>query len=168
MASPVPPSRRRGAGQRHAVQALNWRDTGVRKCKPAVRAQASGHRILAILLTLAVAGCASSGEPPEAEDAEVWAGAAQSKLHVTNRNWLDMRIYAVRGSDRINLLSITSMRTDSIPLPGRLLAGGGFRLLADPVGAVEPYRSNTVYLRPGQTVWWRLENALEQSSLWIY
>lgn len=90
-----------------------------------------------------------------------------SQLHVTNRNWLDMRIYAIRGSERIMLLSITSMRTDSIPLPQRLLAGGGFRLLADPVGD-EPYRSNTIYLRPGQTVWWRLENTLDQSTLWVH
>ncbi len=94
-------------------------------------------------------------------------GAPESKLHVNNRNWLDMRIYAIRGSERITLLSLTSMRSDSIPLPQRLLTGGGFHLLADPVGD-EPYRSNMIYLRPGQTVWWRLENTLEQSSLWVY
>ena len=134
---------------------------------------------------MAVAGCASSpersGDPPGAEAGEVRTGAGevrtgagalppgvqQSKLHVTNRNWLDMRIYAIRGSERITLLSITSMRTDSIALPRRLLAGGGFRLLADPVGA-DPYRSNVIYLHPGQTVWWRLENTLDQSSLWVY
>ncbi len=100
-------------------------------------------------------------------DEAAWEGAPESKLHVTNRNWLDMRIYAIRGSERITLLSLTSMRSDSIPLPQRLLTGGGFRLLADPVGD-EPYRSNMIYLRPGQTVWWRLENTLEQSSLWVY
>ncbi len=78
-----------------------------------------------------------------------------------------MRIYALRGADRITLLSITSMRTDSVPLPGSLLTGTGFRLLADPVGA-DPYSSNTIYLRAGQTVWWRLENVLDQSSLWVH
>lgn len=124
-----------------------------------------------ILLALAAAGCASSqersGEPSGEGAGEVRAGAAQGKLHVSNRNWLDMRIYALRGSERITLLSLTSMRTDSVPLPRSLLTGTGFRLVADPVGA-DPYRSSTIYLRPGQTVWWRLENVLDQSSLWVY
>ena len=130
-----------------------------------------GGRTLIMFLAAVAAGCASSGEragePPGGDRDEVRSEAAPSKLHVTNRNWLDMRIYAVRGSERISLLSITSMRTDSIALPRRLLASGGFSLLADPVGA-EPYRSSTVYMRPGQTVWWRLENTLDQSSLWVH
>ncbi len=128
-------------------------------------------RLVAAFIAAAVAGCASSsersGDPPGVGDEAAREGAPESKLHVTNRNWLDMRIYAIRGSERITLLSLTSMRSDSIPLPQRLLTGGGFRLLADPVGD-EPYRSNMIYLRPGQTVWWRLENTLEQSSLWVY
>ena len=78
-----------------------------------------------------------------------------------------MRVYALRGAERISLLSVTSMRTDSVALPRTLLTGGGFRLLADPVGD-RPYRSGTIYMRPGQTVWWRLENALSQSSLWVH
>ncbi len=131
----------------------------------------AGKAALAILLAAMAAGCASSqersGEPSGGERTEVRADAAQSKLHVNNRNWLDMRIYALRGSERITLFTVTSMRTDSVPLPTRLLTAGGFRLLADPVGA-DPYRSNTIYLRPGQTVWWRLENTLNQSSLWVY
>lgn len=118
-----------------------------------------------------VAGCASSsersGDPPGVGDEAALASAPVSKLHVNNRNWLDMRIYAIRGADRIALLTITSMRRDSVPLPRSLLMGSGFRLQADPVGD-RPYRSNTIYLRPGQTVWWRLENVLDQSSLWVY
>ena len=116
------------------------------------------------LFALAVAGCASSegrsGDPSG-------AGAGGSVLHVTNRNWLDVRVYAIRRAERISLMSITSMRTDSVALPATLLQGGGFRLQADPVGA-EPYRSDMLYLRAGQTVWWRLENKLDQSSLWVH
>ena len=132
---------------------------------------AAGFRLVAALVAAAVAGCASSsersGDPPGAGDEAAWEGAPESKLHIDNRNWLDMRIYALRGADRIALLSITSMRRDSVPLPRSLLMGSGFRLQADPVGN-RPYLSNTIYLRPGQTVWWRLENVLEQSSLWIH
>ncbi len=120
---------------------------------------------------MAAAGCASSsersGEPPGGSGEAAWEGAPESKLHIDNRNWLDMRIYALRGADRMALLSVTSMRRDSVPLPRSLLMGSGFRLQADPVGD-RPYRSSTIYLRPGQTVWWRLENVLGQSSLWIH
>ncbi len=132
---------------------------------------AFGPRLAAALLAAAVAGCASSpersGDPPGAGGQAAWEGAPESKLHVNNRNWLDMRIYAIRGSDRIALLSITSMRRDSVPLPRSLLSGTGFRLQADPIGD-RPYRSGMIYLRPGQTVWWRIENVLDQSSLWVY
>ncbi len=78
-----------------------------------------------------------------------------------------MRIYALRGSDRRRLLSLTSMRSDSVALPGNLLGGSGFRLIADPVGA-DSHRSRILHLRPGQSVWWRLENVLSQSTLWIH
>ena len=128
-------------------------------------------RLFAALFAVAVAGCASSsersGEPPGGGDEAAWEGAPESKLHIDNRNWLDMRIYALRGGDRMALLSVTSMRRDSVPLPRSLLSGGGFRLQADPIGD-RPYRSSMIYLRPGQTVWWRLENVLGQSSLWIH
>lgn len=131
---------------------------------------AAGLRLVAALVAAAVAGCASSsersGDPPGVGD-PAREGAPESKLHVNNRNWLDMRIYAIRGADRMALLTITSMRRDSVPLPRSLLMGSGFRLQADPIGD-RPYRSNIIYLRPGQTVWWRLENVLDQSSLWVY
>lgn len=116
----------------------------------------------------AFAGCASSGAPDEErETSRAFLGALPSQLHVTNRNWLDMTIYAVRTGERVRLLSVTSMRTDSVSIPASLLRSSGFRLMADPVGA-RPYYSNTVHPRGGQTVWWTLENHLPQSNLWIY
>jgi hypothetical protein len=81
---------------------------------------------------------------------------------------MDMRIYAIRGSERYRLLSVTSMRTDSTDIPPSLLRGIGFRLMADPIGSVRPYYSSTISLRQGQTVWWTLENRLPQSNLWVY
>ena len=141
----------------------------------AARGQKPGRiRALVILhglLLLAAAGCASPGEPSGAPSGEPFptdpSTAPPSHLYVTNRNWLDMRIYALRGADRRHLLSLTSMHSDSVALPGNLLGGSGFRLLADPVGD-DPYRSQILHLRPGQSVWWRLENVLSQSTIWIH
>ncbi len=126
----------------------------------------------AVVLLLAGTACASPGSSrveglgAGADAAE--AAEAPSRLHVHNRNWADMRIYAVREAERYRLLSVTSMRTDSTALPRSLLAGSGFRLVADPVGADAPYYSATIYPRRGETILWRLENHLEQSSLWVY
>ena len=121
---------------------------------------------------LATAACASFGSSPSEgpEDAAGLASTAEepSRLLVHNRNWADMRIYAVREAERYRLLSVTSMRTDSVALPRSLLAGSGFRLVADPVGSEAPHYSATIYPGRGQTIWWRLENHLKQSSLWIY
>ena len=121
----------------------------------------------ALMLAATLAGCASSGPSTEEEAPQV-RGGVQSSLHVTNRNWMNMMIYAVRGSERFRLLSVTSMRTDSVSIPRSLLNGAGFRLMADPTGSIQPYYSNRINPRRGQTVWWTLENRLVQSSLWVY
>ena len=129
----------------------------------------SAFSILAVIFFVAVfAGCASSGSSDkERETSRALIGGLPSQLHVTNRNWADMRIYAVRCGARVRLLSVTSMRTDSVSIPASLLRNSGFRLMADPVGA-RPYYSHTVHPRGGQSVWWTLENYLPQSNLWIY
>ena len=125
-----------------------------------------------LLLLAAAAGCASPGErsgaPPPAGEADAFGNAPQSMLHVTNRNWLDMTVYGIRNAERFTLMSLTSMRSDSVPLPGSLLGGSGFLLEADPVGAIRPYKTSRIYMRPGQSVWLRIENALEQSSVWVH
>ena len=138
--------------------------SGTRTLRPAVFWAA------VVMLPAVLAGCASSGQPQEGEEEApaVLRGAQRNSIHVTNRNWMDMMIYAVRGSERYRLLSVTSMRTDSASIPRSLFTGSGFRLMADPVGAIRPYYSSTIYLRRGQTVWWTLEDPLSYSSLWVY
>ena len=139
-----------------------------RLCLPAV---ARGLACV-LLLVATAAGCASSGEPSggpsRADDTEFADSATSSLLYVNNRNWLDMKVYGIRAADRIYLMSVTSMRTDSVALPSSLLGGAGFHIIADPVGSVEPYRTTRVYMRPGQTVWLRIENVLGQSSVWVH
>jgi len=87
---------------------------------------------------------------------------------VSNRNWLDMNVYGIRNSERFSLMSLTSMRSDSVSLPTSLLGGSGFQLEVDPVGAVRPYKTSRIYMRPGQSVWLRIENVLAQSSVWVH
>ena len=136
---------------------------------PGTRTPRNAAFFVAVLLfAVAFTGCASSGQSTEEGEAPAWETVQKSSLHVANRNWMNMMIYAVRGSERFRILFVTSMRTDSVSIPRSLLTGAGFRLMADPVGSVRPYSSSRIFVRRGQTVWWTLENQLVQSSLWIY
>ena len=136
---------------------------------PGTRTPRNAAFFVAVLLfAVAFTGCASSGQSTEEGEAQAWETVQKSSLHVTNRNWMNMTIYAIRGSERIKLLFVSSMRTDSVSIPRSLLTGAGFRLMADPVGSIYPHHSSRIYLRRGQTVWWTLENRLVQSSLWVY
>ena len=132
----------------------------------------SRARAVVVLLVAATAGCASAGErsggSPPAGEAEAPGDGPESMLHVSNRNWLDMKIYGIRNAERFTLMSITSMRSDSVPLPASLLAGSGFVLETDPVGAIRPYKTSRIYMRPGQSVWLKIENVLDQSSIWVH
>ena len=129
-------------------------------------------RVCLLLLVAAAAGCASPGErsggPPRPDEADAFANAPQSMLHVSNRNWLDMNVYGIRNAERIALMSLTSMRSDSVPLPASLLGSSGLLLEVDPVGAIRPYKTSRIYMQPGQTVWLRIENVLAQSSVWVH
>ena len=129
-------------------------------------------RACLLLLVAAAAGCASPGErsggPPRPGEADAFANAPQSMLHVSNRNWLDMNVYGIRNAERIALMSLTSMRSDSVPLPASLLGSSGLLLEVDPVGAIRPYKTSRIYMQPGQSVWLRIENVLAQSSVWVH
>ncbi len=81
---------------------------------------------------------------------------------------MDVRVYGARSGERLHLVSVTSMRADSVALPSSLLGGSGFRLIVDPVGAVRPYATSRIRADVGQVVSLRVENALAQSSVWVH
>ena len=121
------------------------------------------------LLGLAAAALLASG----CAHGKAATGATELKnprvvVQVWNNNWSDMNVYVVRGTMRQRLGTVTSLTTGKFALPQHLLTNPDpVRLLADPIGAAQPYMSQPLLVNPGQTVEWRLENNVQLSSAFI-
>jgi len=116
----------------------------------------------------ACAPAASGGA--EALAPEMYAGRppAPPTVRVTNNNWSNMNVFAVRGTTRYRLGMVTSMATQVFRLPAALAGAGGVRLLADPIGGSEQFLTPAVYVRSGEEVKLELQNQLQISSISVW
>lgn len=122
--------------------------------------RATGPGIAALIVALWMVACAHGGDAAQAR-----GGPPEAALHVVNSNWSDMTVYAVRNGMRSRLGTVPSMEKRTFRLPGHIVvAGGDFRLEADPLGSSRRYQSPSLVVGPGQVVEWRLENNLSLSS----
>lgn len=97
------------------------------------------------------------------------SGRGNSTLTVQNNNWLDVVVYISVAGGRTSIVRASTNRTVSAEIPASLLKNGlRLRLLADFMGAMDDYSSESIFLRPGQDIHWTLEENLRQSSLWVY
>jgi hypothetical protein len=79
--------------------------------------------------------------------------AAESiQLRVTNINWADINVYAVRGLTRSRIGFVTSLTTRSFRVPGSSMPDGTLRLLIDPVGSEKTYVTEAIVAASGQRV----------------
>lgn len=124
------------------------------------------------VLSLAVLGGACAPAAPGGAGAlapELYGGSgAPPTVRVTNNNWSNMTVYAVRGTSRFRLGMVTSMATEVFRLPGALADAGGVRLLADPIGGSEQFITPTVQVRSGDEVKLELQNQLQVSSISVF
>ena len=117
-------------------------------------------------LILATAACSGAGEnrpdgplPPD----------ASTTVEVTNRNWSDMVVYAVRAGTRHRLGTVTSMTTRQLRVPRGLASGGsGVLLVADPIGGREYFNTGRIMVGPGQQIQLTLENHLPLSNYSVW
>ncbi len=125
----------------------------------------------ALLVAGLAAGCATNGQesgpdPLAAQDAApVTTG---SLLHVNNRNWRDVDVYAVRHGTRLRLGTVAAMASGDYKVPMAIMAGGDFEFLVAPVGETNGYTTQSVFLEAGQTVDLQVENNLSLSTFSIY
>lgn len=90
-------------------------------------------------------------------------------IRIVNHNVLDMTLYVVHDSYRDRLGSVTASTTTEFELPFRRLgAGREFQLLADPLGARTPVRTDILHPQDGQLVTWTLESDLRRSSVTVF
>jgi hypothetical protein len=101
--------------------------------------------IFVLILPLFIFACASSRQ----------AGSMEPKtlVRVENRNFLDMKIYVLRGAERIRIGTVTGNSTQVLVIPQYLVVGAGLvRFLADPIGGNQTPISQEISVRPGQEV----------------
>ena len=89
-------------------------------------------------------------------------------VEVESHNWNDITVYLITGGLPQRLGMVTALGSSTFEFPAqRLNTSGGVRLRARPV-AGRPFTSETILVMPGQVITWRLENDLDNSSLWVY
>lgn len=90
------------------------------------------------------------------------------QVEVTNHNWMDMNVYALRGGTRIRLGTVTTGTTQRFKLPSVLnVHVGDLRLMADPIGSGQQFHSDPILVEPGTRLRWSLENQLALSSFMV-
>lgn len=88
---------------------------------------------------------------------------------VENRNWQDVRVFALVGGIRHRLGTVTSMNTSRLRLPRQVGAHDrSIRILVDPIGGQETFLSPTVQVYAGQEVSLSVQNHLAISSIAVF
>ena len=119
--------------------------------------------LLALAAAVGVAACASQ---PRYETADAKAvGWPTVAVEVTNRNWMDIVVYAVTSSQLVRLGSVTTGTLERFELPHSVnTLGGDLYLEARPIGSRQIFRSQYILAVPGDRVIWNVENQQTQSS----
>ncbi len=84
--------------------------------------------LLLLTLLALLTACGTSKRQPQLQGEE-------TTVRVDNRNFLDMTIYVLRGSQRVRLGLVNGVSTQIFRIPDNLIFGASsLRFLADPVG----------------------------------
>ena len=96
---------------------------------------------------LLLSACASG-----ANRASARPDSAPVSLTVTNQNWLDVDVFAIRGSTRYRLGAVSGNSSATLRIPSSLIARGELQLMADPVGSNDVYVSDLIPVAPDQAL----------------
>ncbi len=118
-------------------------------------------------LALAVARPAAAGTEVSVAADTVQADVVTVK--VENRNWLDMRIYAIVGGFAHRLGTVGSFRSEEFTLrKGWVGPSEVVRMVAVPIGSRAVNYAQEVLVVPGDYVEYRIENSLGLSFVAKY
>ena len=126
--------------------------------------------LIALVLAAAVSsGCAHATHGASDANQRTFCAKSTATLYVQNDNWMDIVVYAVRGSSRFRMGQVSSLQSAVFELPSAVIgASGSVYILADPVGAVSADRmfaTDDIMLAPGHTIIdLRLDNVIDHSS----
>jgi hypothetical protein len=92
------------------------------------------------------------------------APAADVYVMVSNQNWLDIDVFAVRGASRIRIGQVTGSGSARLKIPANAIVGGQIQLMADPIGSSERYVTEVITVAPDQRVELTVASAMRMSS----
>lgn len=119
---------------------------------------------LLLLAGIVFAGCATAGGKGAAGDRSF--RDAPVTLYVRNYNWNTVHVYVMGGGQTLSLGQLTTMDTATYVIPRSMLSTDqSIRLIADPIGSVQGYISEPVFVAAGDRVEWTINNALAQSVI---
>ena len=99
-----------------------------------------------VVLALLSAGCGHavrSAPDPQAE----------TTVRVENRNFLDMNVFVLQGSQRIRLGMVAGLSTQVFTVPGYLVRGAGqLQFELHPIGGRGNPRTESISIRPGDEI----------------
>jgi hypothetical protein len=85
-------------------------------------------------------------------------------VEVHNNNYLDVVVYALRTGGRMRLGTVTGKCDATLEIRSAVAAADGIRLEADPVGSLETYVTDLIYVPPGTVVVLDVGSVLGMSS----
>ena len=95
------------------------------------------------------------------------AGVARAPdvyVMVSNQNWLDVDVYAVRGGSRLRIGQVTGSGSARLKIPANAIVAGQVQLMADPIGSNERYVTEVMSVAPDQRVQLIVAPAMRMSS----
>lgn len=126
--------------------------------------------VLAVMLSAGACAPATSAGTGELIPEELYPSRRGAPVvRVTNNNWSNMTLYAVRGTSRFRLGMVSSMSSAVFRLPPSVTSGsGGIQLLADPIGGFGNYMTPALHVSPGEEVRLDIQNQLSISTYSVF
>ena len=124
-------------------------------------------RTAAIVALAACARQAGSPAPPPAAADAAQVPAEGATLEVENNSTLDVRVFLLRAGMQTRLGSVAGLSTVTFELKPNMI-DREVRLYANPVGGSARTITETLVIRPGQTVSWKLDPKLRSYRIGVY
>jgi hypothetical protein len=108
-------------------------------------------RVVKLVAVLFVAALGTTGCVGKGKNAP--APQEFASVTVNNRAFIDIDVFALDGSTRARLGSVTASGTGTFRIPAAVVgAGRDLRFMVDPIGSTRQGTSYTLYVRPGERV----------------
>lgn len=96
------------------------------------------------------------------------APAEPVELTVNNSNYLDVDVFAVRGTSRARVGSVTGLSSATFQVPAHYAYDGHLQLLVDPIGSDATYLTDRIAVSQGQHVELTVTAVLRMSSYAVW